>query len=44
MKKVSPEDGFARVALEDFVNQGKRHVTHMPCDRKKKDWIDFVNR
>lgn len=28
---------------EDFINQGKRHVTHMPCDSKKRDWIAFVN-
>lgn len=35
--------GYSMMA-EDFVNQGKLHVTHMPCDQKKKDWIDFVNR
>ena len=34
--------GYALVS-EDFINQGKRHVTHMPCDGKKKDWIEFVN-
>lgn len=28
---------------EDFINQGKLHVTHMPCDNRKKDWIKFVN-
>lgn len=37
------EKGYALVA-EDFINQGKLHVTHMPCDRKKLDWIAFVNR
>lgn len=48
---VSPKmlDDFAAkygysMTAEDFVNQGKLHVTHMPCDQKKKDWIDFVNR
>ncbi len=47
---VSPRmlEGFARekgysLTAEDFVNQGKLHVTHMPCDRKKLDWIDYVN-
>lgn len=32
-----------KLTSEDFVNQGKLHVTHMPCDGKKKDWIEFVN-
>lgn len=48
---VSPRmlDNFAAkygygMTAEDFVNQGKLHVTHMPCDRRKMDWIDFVNR
>lgn len=48
---VSPKmlDDFAAkygysMTAEDFVNQGKLHVTHMPCGQKKKDWIDFVNR
>ncbi len=48
---VSPRmlDGFASkygysLTAEDFINQGKLHVTHMPCDRKKKDWIDYINR
>lgn len=48
---VSPKmlDDFAAkygygMTAEDFINQGKLHVTHMPCDRRKMDWIDFVNR
>ena len=48
---VSPKmlDDFAAeygygMTAEDFVNQGKLHVTHMPCDRRKMNWIDFVNR
>ncbi len=48
---VSPRmlDAFARrmgysLTAEDFINRGKLHVTHVPCDRKKLDWIDFVNR
>lgn len=37
------KNGYALTA-EDFVNQGKLHVTHVPGNRKKADWIDFVNR
>lgn len=32
-----------KMTSEDFINQGKLHVTHMPCDNKKRDWIEFVN-
>lgn len=34
--------GYSLTA-EDFVNQGKYHVTHMPADRKKSDWMVFIN-
>ena len=34
--------GYSMTA-EDFVNQGKLHVTHMPADAHKKDWMDFIN-
>lgn len=37
------EYGYSLTA-EDFVNQGKFHVTHMPADYKKRDWMDFVNK
>ena len=37
------KNGYALTA-EDFINQGKLHVTHMPCNQKKMDWIDFINR
>lgn len=33
-----------RITAEDFVNQGKLHVTHMPADKVKLDWMDFINR
>lgn len=32
-----------RLTAEDFVNKGALHVTHMPCDQKKKDWMAFIN-
>lgn len=35
--------GYALTA-EDFINQGKLHVTHMPGNKKKMDWISFINR
>ena len=45
---VSPRalDEFAKVygyqlTAEDFINQGKLHVTHMPGNQKKTDWINF---
>lgn len=34
--------GYAMTA-EDFINQEKLHVTHMPPDAHKKDWMEFVN-
>ncbi|MCM1216647.1 MAG: 1,3-beta-galactosyl-N-acetylhexosamine phosphorylase [Lachnospiraceae bacterium] len=34
--------GYAMTA-EDFINKGQLHVTHMPGDRKKADWMAFVN-
>lgn len=37
------EYGYAMTA-EDFVNKGLRHVTHMPADKRKRDWMDFINR
>ena len=32
-----------RMTAEDFVNKGQFHVSHMPRDQKKKDWMEFVN-
>lgn len=34
--------GYSMTA-EDFINQGKRHVTHMPGDARKLDWMKFIN-
>ena len=34
--------GYALTA-EDFVNQGKYQVTHMPPTREKLDWMEFIN-
>ena len=37
------EYGYALCA-EDFINQGKLHVTHMPAKRKQLDYMEFTNR
>ncbi len=34
--------GYAMTA-EDFINKGQLHVTHMPGDARKADWMAFVN-
>lgn len=31
------------LTAEDFINQGKFHVTHMPPTKKKLDYMTFVN-
>lgn len=48
---VSPQmlDHFADqygycLTAEDFINQGKLQVTHMPATPHKRDWMDFINR
>lgn len=35
--------GYALCA-EDFIHQGKLHVTHMPAGKKQRDYIEFTNR
>lgn len=37
------EYGYSMTA-EDFINKGNLHVTHMPGDARKKDWMEFINR
>ena len=34
--------GYSLTA-EDFINQNKRHVTHMPGNERKADWMEFIN-
>ena len=34
--------GYA-LSAEDFINQGKLHVTHMPGNQRKRDWMEFIN-
>lgn len=37
------EYGYA-LTSEDFINQGKLHVTHMPPSKKQLDYMDFTNK
>lgn len=32
-----------RMTAEDFINKGQLHVTHMPGNRRKADWMAFIN-
>ena len=34
--------GYA-LTSEDFINKGDLHSNHMPADKKKLDWMEFVN-
>ncbi len=36
------KNGYA-ITAEDFINQGKLHVTHMPATSKKKAWMQFIH-
>jgi 1,3-beta-galactosyl-N-acetylhexosamine phosphorylase len=42
LDKFKTAYGYA-LTSEDFINQGKLHVTHMPPTQKQKDWMDFIN-
>ena len=42
LEEFEQEYGYA-LTLEDFINQGDRHVTHMPPDDKKRDWMRFIH-
>lgn len=43
LDEFEKEYGYALCA-EDFINQGKLHVTHMPAEKKQRDYMDFTNR
>ena len=42
LDEFAEQYGYSMTA-EDFINQGKLHVTHMPGGAKKKDWMMFIN-
>jgi len=31
------------LTAEDFVNEGKYQVSHMPANQRKRDWMNFIN-
>lgn len=37
------KSGYSLCA-EDFINQGKLQVTHMPATQHKRDYMEFINR
>lgn len=43
LREFEEEYGYALTA-EDFVNQGKFNVTHMPVTIRNRDWMDFINK
>lgn len=43
LEDFKKEYGYALTA-EDFINQGKLHVTHMPPGKKQRDYMEFTNR
>ncbi len=42
LDKFREKYGYSLVS-EDFINKGKLHATHLCCDKKKLDWMEFVN-
>ncbi|MDO5424982.1 MAG: 1,3-beta-galactosyl-N-acetylhexosamine phosphorylase [Eubacteriales bacterium] len=43
LDEFEKKNGY-RLTAEDFVNQGKLHVTHMPPTKKQRDYMAFINR
>ena len=43
LRDFEEEFGYALTA-EDFINQGKLQVTHMPPTAHKRDWMEFICR
>lgn len=42
LEQFEEKYGYALTA-EDFVNQGKYRVTHMPATKQKRDWMKFIH-
>jgi len=42
LKLFKEKNGYEMTA-EDFIHQGKLHVTHMPADERKLAWMEFIN-
>lgn len=42
LKEFEKEYGYAMTS-EDFINKGQLHASHITCDNKKLDWMNFIN-
>lgn len=42
LKQFEEKYGYAMTS-EDFINKGMLHATHLTCDKKKLDWMEFIN-
>lgn len=42
LDEFAKEYGYSMTA-EDFINKGRLHATHMPGNRRKTDWMAFIN-
>lgn len=42
LDEFAKEYGYSLTA-EDFINKGNLHVTHMPGNERKADWMAFIN-
>lgn len=43
LKEFEEKYGY-KMTSEDFINKGNLNSTHMACDKKKLDWMEFINR
>lgn len=42
LKEFEKKYGY-KITAEDFINKGNLHATHITCDKKKLDWMEFIN-
>lgn len=42
LDKFAEKNGYSLTA-EDFINKGNFHVSHMPADKHKKAWMEYIN-
>lgn len=42
LDEFADQYGYSMTA-EDFINKGQLHVTHMPGNQRKADWMAFIN-
>jgi len=41
LDKFAEKYGYS-LTSEDFINKGKLNVSHIPFDKKKRDWMEFI--